>query len=122
MKVAQSCPTLGPHGLYSPWNYSGQNIGVGSCSLLHEIFQTQRSNPLSHTADEPPEKPWCDTGGSDQNHPQEKKMQKGKTVSEEALQLAEIRKGKSKGEKERYTQLHVDLQKIARRDKKALNE
>ena len=50
-------------------------------------------------------------------------MQKGKTVSEEALQLAEIRrKGKSKGENERYTQLHADLQKIARRDKKALNE
>ena len=44
-------------------------------------------------------------------------------VSEEALQLAEVRrKGKSKGEKERYTQLHEDLQKIARRDKKSLNK
>ena len=30
MKVAQSCPTLRPHGLYSPWNSSGQNNGVGS--------------------------------------------------------------------------------------------
>ena len=42
--VAQSCPTLGPHGLYSPWNYSGQNIGVGSCSLLQGIFPIQGSN------------------------------------------------------------------------------
>ena len=69
-------------------------------SYLNDLvfFPTQRSNPLSHTADEPPGKPWCDTGGSDQNHPQEKEMQKGKTVSEEALRLAEIRrKGKSKG-------------------------
>ena len=26
--------SLGPYGLYSPWNSPGQNIGVGSCSLL----------------------------------------------------------------------------------------
>ena len=36
-------------GLYNPWNSSGQNIGVGSCSLLQCIFPTQGSNPgLSH--------------------------------------------------------------------------
>ena len=29
------------HGLYSPWNYLGQNTGVGSHSLLWEIFPTQ---------------------------------------------------------------------------------
>ena len=28
MKVAQLCPTLRPHGLYSPWNSLGQNTGV----------------------------------------------------------------------------------------------
>ena len=39
-------------------------------------------------------------------------------MSEEALQIAEKR-GKSKGEKERHTQLNAELQKIARRDKKA---
>ena len=45
MKVAQSCPTLWPHGLCSPWNSPGQNFGVGSCSLLQEIFPTQGLNP-----------------------------------------------------------------------------
>ena len=37
--------SLQPHGLYSPWNSPGQNIGVGSLSLLQGIFPTQRSNP-----------------------------------------------------------------------------
>ena len=37
--------SLRPHGLYSPWNSSGQNIGVGSLSLLQGIFLTQGSNP-----------------------------------------------------------------------------
>ena len=41
-------------------------------------------------------------------------------MSEEALQIAEeIRKVKSKGERERYTQLNAEVQRIARRDKKA---
>ena len=33
------------HGLYSPCNSPGQNTGVGSLSLLQEIFLTQRLNP-----------------------------------------------------------------------------
>ena len=33
------------HGLYSPWNYPGQNTGVCSHSLLQGIFPTQGSNP-----------------------------------------------------------------------------
>jgi len=33
-----------PHGLYSLWNSPGQNIGVGSLSLLQGIFPTQESN------------------------------------------------------------------------------
>ena len=37
--------SLWPHGLYSPWNSSGQNIGMGSCSFLQGIFPTQESNP-----------------------------------------------------------------------------
>ena len=37
--------SLLPHGLYSPWNSSGQNTGVGSPSLLQGIFSTQGSNP-----------------------------------------------------------------------------
>ena len=37
--------SLRPHGLYSPWNSSGQNTGVGSLSLLQGNFPTQGSNP-----------------------------------------------------------------------------
>ena len=47
-------------------------------------------------------------------------MQKGKNLSEEALQIAEKRReAKGKGEKERYTHLNAEFQRIARRDKKA---
>ena len=45
-------------------------------------------------------------------------MQKGKIV-EEALQTAMKRDSKGKGEKERYTHLNAEFQRIARRDKKA---
>ena len=37
--------SLWPHGLYNPWNFPGQNTGVGSHSLLQGIFPTQGSNP-----------------------------------------------------------------------------
>jgi len=37
--------SLGPHGLYTPWNSQGQNTGVRSLSLLQGIFPTQGSNP-----------------------------------------------------------------------------
>ena len=47
------------------------------------------------------------------------KCKKANWLSEEALQIAKKREAKSKGEKERCTQLNADLQKIARRDKKA---
>ena len=36
--------SLRPHGLHSPWDSPGQNTGVGSCSLLQQIFLTQESN------------------------------------------------------------------------------
>ena len=59
-------------------------------------------------------------GGSDQNHPEEKEMQKGKWLSEEGLQIAEKRKeAKGKREKERYTLLNAEFQRIARRGNKA---
>ena len=46
--------------------------------------------------------------------------QKAKWLSEEALQIAvKRREMKSKGEKERYTHLNVEFQRLARRDKKA---
>ena len=50
----------------------------------------------------------------------EKKCKKAKWRSEEALQLAERKRhNKGKGEKERYTHLNTDVQRITRRDKKA---
>ena len=46
-------------------------------------------------------------------------MQKAKWLSGEALQIAvKRRKAKSKGEKERYTYLNAEFQRIARKDKK----
>ena len=52
--------------------------------------------------------------------PKKKKHKKVKWLSEEALQIAEKRREvKGKGEKERYTHLNPEIQKIARRDKKA---
>ena len=49
-----------------------------------------------------------------------KKCKKAKWLSEEALQIAvKRREVKSKGEKERYTHLNTEFQRIARRDKKA---
>ena len=52
--------------------------------------------------------------------PKEKKCKKAKWLSEKALQTAEKRRGvKGKREKERYTHLNAEFQRIARRDKKA---
>ena len=51
--------------------------------------------------------------------PMEKKCKKAKWLSEEALQITvKRREAKSKGEKERYTHLNAEFQRIARRDKK----
>ena len=56
--------------------------------------------------------------------PKEKKCKKAKWLFEEALKIAEERKEvKGKGERERYTQLNAEFQRIARGNKKAfLNE
>ena len=52
--------------------------------------------------------------------PKKKKCKKAKWLSEEALQIAvRRRKAKGKGEKERYTHLNAEFQRVARRDKKA---
>ena len=51
--------------------------------------------------------------------PKKKKCKKAKWLSEEALQTAEKRREvKGKGEKERYSHLNAEFQRIARRDKK----
>ena len=52
--------------------------------------------------------------------PKKKKCKKAKWLSEEGLQIAEKRReANSKGEKERYTHLNAEFQRIARRNKKA---
>ena len=72
-----------------------------------------------------PDELWMEVHGIEQGTgiktiPKKKKCKKTKWLSEEALQIAlKERKVKSKGEKERYTHLSTEFQKIARRDKKA---
>ena len=52
--------------------------------------------------------------------PKKKKREKAKWLSEEALQIAvKRREAKGKGEKEKYSHLNSEFQRIARRDKKA---
>ena len=52
--------------------------------------------------------------------PRQRNARKAKWLSEEALQIDwKRRKAKSKGEKERYTHLNAEFQRIARREKKA---
>ena len=52
--------------------------------------------------------------------PKKNKCKKAKWQSEKVLQIAvKVREWKSKGEKERYTHLNAEFQRIARRDKKA---
>ena len=52
--------------------------------------------------------------------PKKKEYKKAKWLSDEALQVAEKRRdAKGKGEKEKYTHLNAEFQRIARRDKKA---
>ena len=72
-----------------------------------------------------PEELWMEVCGTVQEAviktiPKKKKCKKAKWLSEEALQIAEQKKGaKGKGEKERNTQLNAEFQRIERRDKKA---
>ena len=72
-----------------------------------------------------PDELWTEVHGIVQEEviktiPKKKKCKKAKWLSEEALQIAEKRREvKGKGEKERYTHLNAEFQRIARSDKKA---
>ena len=70
-----------------------------------------------------PDKLWneiCDIETGIKTIPMEKKCKKAKWLSGDTLQIAvKRREVKSKGEKERYTHLNSEFQRIARRDKKA---
>ena len=75
--------------------------------------------------DREPDEPWTkvrdvvqETGNK--TIPKKKKCKKAKWLSEEGLQIAERRReAKGKGEKERYSHLNAEFQRIARRGKKA---
>ena len=75
--------------------------------------------------DRVPDELWTEVGDvvqetGNKTIPMEKKCKKAKWLSGEALQIAvKRREAKSKGEKERYTHLNAEFQRIARRDKKA---
>ena len=61
-------------------------------------------------------------GDRDQDHPHGKEMQKGKMVVWGGLtEAVKRREMKGKGDKERYTHLNAEFQRIARRDKKVIN-
>ena len=63
---------------------------------------------------------WLCTGDKDQDHPQEKEMQKSKMAVWGGLQITvKRREEKSKGKKERYTHLNAEFQGISRRNKKS---
>ena len=74
--------------------------------------------------DRVPEELWMEIGDIVQEAviktiPKKKKCKKAKWLSEEALQIAKKRKyAQGKGEKERYTHLNAQFQRIARRDKR----
>ena len=73
-----------------------KGLGVIECLMNHGWRQVSRSSP------------------------RKQKCKNSKWVPEEALQIAvKWREGKGKGEKERYSHLNIELQRIARRDKKA---
>ena len=65
---------------------------------------------------------WHFIGGSDQDHPKEKEMQKSKMALWGRLTNSwERKEAKGEGEKETYTHLNAEFQRIARRDKKAFH-
>ena len=62
---------------------------------------------------------WHCAGDRDQDHPQEKEIQKSKmTVWRGLTNSSKRREPKSKGEKERYKHLNAEFQRMARREKK----
>ena len=73
--------------------------------------------------DRVPEELWmevCSTVQMTKTILKKKKFKKAKWLSEEALQIAKKRReAKDKGERERYTQLNAEFQRIAMRDEKA---
>ena len=101
-----------------PFRYDLNQI---PCDCTVEV--TNRFKGLD-LVDRVPEKLWTEVCNIVQEAvtrtiPKKKKCKKAKRLSEKALQIAEEREVKGKGERERYTQLNAGFQRTARRDKKA---
>ena len=92
------------------------------CDYTVEVTNRFKRSDL---IDRVPEELWTDVRDFVQEAviktiPKKKKCKKAKWLSKEALQIAEKRhEAKGKGEKERYTHLSAEFQRIARRDEKA---
>ena len=101
-----------------PFKYDPNHI-----PYVYTVEVTNRFKGLELT-DRVPEEPWMEVHDIVQEAgikiiPKKKKCKKAKWLSEEALQVAEKRREvKGKGEKERYTRLNAEFQRIARRDLK----
>ena len=101
-----------------------QIIHYGLNQIPYTMEVTNRLKGL-HLIDRVPEELWmevCDIvqEAGIKTIPKKKKCKQAKWLSEEALQIAvKRREAKGKGEKERYTHLNAEFQRIARRGKKA---
>ena len=88
------------------------------------IIQWIQIDSRNYLINRVPEELWTEFGDIVQEVmiktiPKKKKCKKAKWLSEEALQIAvKRREAKNKGEKERYSHLNAEFQRIARRDKK----
>ena len=90
--------------------------------IIVEVINRSKGLDLTERV---PEETWMEVSDTVQEVavktiPKKKKCKKAKWLAEEALQIAEKRREvKGKGEKERYTQLNEEFQRIAKRYKKA---
>ena len=110
-----------------------KKVGKTTGPFRYDLNQIPYDNTVEVTArfkgldliDRVPEELWTEVYDIVQEagiktNPPKKEIQKAKCLSEEALQIAVKRRDlKSKGEKERYTHLIAEFQRIARRDRKA---
>ena len=100
-------------------------MATAAFSKFARIFSAALSLQGLHLIDRVPEELWmevCDIAQEAviKTIPKKKKFKKAKWLSEEALQIAEKRRElKGKGERERYTHLNAEFQRITSRDKKA---
>ena len=128
---------LNHHLLIAKFRFKLKKVGKTTIPFRCELNQIPYNYTVEVTnifkrldlTDRVPEELWMEVHDTVQEAgiktiPKEKKCKKAIWLSEEALQIA-VNKGeaKGKGEKERYTHLNAEFQRIAKRDKKAfLNE